>query len=304
VSKEIGIVGSSYLYWRFESGGNAGIAYGTRFSSGVTIPTTAVAATSTIPQFEIDSMTGSASSHNLVFTTGAGSLSVVTNGGSSPTVLTGGPATCDAVASYSNNVWCLSAGSLYEWSTFSPTVPTIRFTGQTTIPLRRFAADSSYFYFVRDPGTPNGASIQRMLRSSTDGGATPPLTDLVLSQTNPTALRLHSSSYLLWLNTDTSGLSALNASFNSGGTVYNPIPAIANLKLLAVDTSSSTVWGAILPPGGNDGQILRATTTSLGTPPTTVVKGIKGLQGFTVDSSYIYWTQTDGRVYRRLKSGI
>ncbi len=306
VAKEIGYVSSTYLFWKFDVGGNSGIAYGTRSSGTMpaTTPSILVQPTAPITLFEIEPSSTSNTSHNVIWQTAAG-IGFVQNGPNLPTTFTGGPATCDAIASYSTSVFCFAAGALYEWTTASPSTPIVRFSG-ATLPARKFAVDASYFYFIQDNGIQGQASIQRMLRSSADGGATPALQDIITVQSNPNHLELLSSSYLAWLNFDAAGTQAvLLTAFNSGGSTNTSIPPTANLKLLGIEYSSSSsyVWGGVVPADGNNCQILRGFGTSPGTP-TTVVQGIKGLQDFTVDSSYIYWTQSDGRVYRRSKTGI
>jgi hypothetical protein len=87
----------------------------------------------------------------------------------------------------------------------------------------------------------------------------------------------------------------------SGGTATTVIPSTPGLRLVALDQSiSSQVWGGVVPAGGQNCQIIRGTTS--GTTPTPVVQNITNLGGFAVDSTYVYWTQSDGRVYRRHKN--
>jgi hypothetical protein len=82
--------------------------------------------------------------------------------------------------------------------------------------------------------------------------------------------------------------------------VYAPIAGQAGLKLLVPDTLSSYVYGGIVPGTGRNGSIIRNYYS--GATPSTIVSGLPSLNAFTVDSSYLYWTESDGRVRRATKS--
>ena len=83
---------------------------------------------------------------------------------------------------------------------------------------------------------------------------------------------------------------------------YTPVPAESGLRILAADYSISSnyiIAGVAPTGGGNGGKIYRTIVTSSALAPS--VTGIPNLTGVTADSSYFYWTQNDGRVYRRTK---
>lgn len=285
---EVGVV-SGRVYWKYTVGGLSGIASGTT-SSGAKTPTVLVQPTSVITRFEVDTA-------NVVYQTNNGTIGVFANGSSFVnTSFTGGPASCDAIDSYGSTIYCVSGGTLYSWPSSGGTA-TVVLTGAPAS-TKNFTVDSSYFYFVDDPGGAGGASIVRMYKSDANGDAGS-FTPIVTGETNPIRLQVGASSYLFWIQYDAaSTLGEVRAASTSGGTVYTAIPAQNGLSFMTPDPSSSSyAYGAIVPQGGPDARILRG--YAFGGSATTIVAGIRTLTGLAADSSYVYWTQNDGRVYRR-----
>lgn len=286
---ELGIVGGR-LYWKYSVGGLHGIASGTT-SSGLKTPTILVQPTSVITRFEVDTS-------NVVYQTSAGSLGVFPSGSTTAyTSFTGGPASCDAVDSYSTTVYCVAGGTLYSWP-YTGGAATVVFTGAPAS-TKNFTVDSSYFYFVDDPGGAGAASIVRMYKFDANGDAGT-FTPIVTGETNPIRLQIGASSYLFWIQYDAANqIGEVRASSTSGGTVYTAIPAQNGLSFMTPDPSSSSyAYGAVVPqPGLGDARIYRG--YAFGGTTTTIVGGIRALTGLAADSSYVYWTQNDGRVYRR-----
>lgn len=284
---ELGLV-SGRLYWKYTVGGLNGIASGMA-SSGSTTPTVLVSPSSVITRFETDTQ-------NAVYQTSGGAIAVFSNGSSFPnTSFTGGPASCDAIEPYQSTIYCVSGGTLYSWPNTGGTA-TLLLTGapQST---KNFAVDASYFYFVDDSGGAGNSSIVRMSKFDANGDAGT-FTPIVTGETNP--IRLHVGSYLFWIQYSTaSQLGELRSASTSGGTPYTSIPAQSGLTLLAPDYSSTYVIGGIVPPGGPDARIVRG--YAFGSSTTTLVSGIRTITGIAADSTYVYWTQNDGRVYRHFR---
>jgi hypothetical protein len=65
--------------------------------------------------------------------------------------------------------------------------------------------------------------------------------------------------------------------------------------------SGESVIAGAAPSTGFGGAIYRNSYTSTGTGLVPAVSGIPNLSGIAADSSYYYWTQNDGRVYRKSK---
>lgn len=283
--REIGVV-SSRLYWRFEVNGLHGIATG--FTSGGATPTTMVPASNTIYAFDVGS--------HVVWQTGS-TLQFVSGGSTSPITLNGGPLVCDHVTSDATNIYCQTNTALYSWTTGGVGPQII-----SPFPAagEKIATDTTYFYFANDADGGAGAStIYRLLKSTADAGIAP--TPLVTGQTNPIALEV-TSSRIFWINYDAPNIiGELQASFSTGGTATTAVPSSSGLRFLQPDPSFTTrVWAAAVPVGmASNSRIMRGEST--GGAPVTVVQGINGLGGFTIDSSFIYWTQGDGRVRRTPK---
>jgi hypothetical protein len=292
---------SGRLYWRYTtSGGQQGIATGLTSAIAGSQPLVVLNPT-TITRFEGDQA-------NVSYQTGGGAIGVFN--ASNPTIAVtsyASPPTCDALESYStSNLFCLSGTTLYSWP-ISGGSQTIVTTAVPATPAgRNFAITSSYFWVVNDPLTTNGASIQRLSRSAVaDGGPQAWESNVITMETNPTRLLTTSAEYLAWVEFNAAtDIGEVHASTGSGApaTVYVPVPAEAGLKLLAPDSLSSYVIAGVSPlGGGTGGKIYRTSATTNTGALTPAVTGIPNLTGIAADSSYYYWTQNDGRVYRRFK---
>jgi hypothetical protein len=288
VGQELGIIGNR-LYWRFTSGGTAGIA--TASSSGGAA-SVVVPATQPIPKFEVDS--------HVVYQVNDGTLRFILGGGTAPQTLTGAPLTCDSVESDPSAIYCLSdngiESTLRSWTT-SAVGPTTLFTGLPRA-KDRFAVDTTYFYFVSDPGGAGSAKIVRVPRVAGDGGVAEP-EDLVFNQTNPIRLE-DNGSRLFWINYDAPSIAGeLRSSSSFGGAASIAVSLRDGLRFLALDPSSTqTIWAATVPTTGEAGEILRASATGAFTPE-PVVSGVGGsVGGLAVDAAFVYWTQSDGTVRR------
>ena len=298
---EIFIVGSR-LYWKFTTNtGAQGIATGITSSLPGSQPTVVVSPSGTIPKFEGDQ-------YNVSFETSGGVIGVF-NASNTTTALTSfGPApTCDVLETYSTSLlYCLAQGTLYSWSlTGAGPRTTVTGTVPATPTGRNMAVTSSYFWVVNDPGSANTATIQRVLKSSadSDGGMLTWDNTFITGETNPIRLlTTYSSEYLAWIEyNNAADTGEVHASSPSSSFIYTPVIAESGLRFLAADsTSSNYIIAGVRPTGGgNGGKIYRSIVTSSALSPS--VTGIPNLSGVTADSTYIYWTQDDGRVYRRTK---
>jgi hypothetical protein len=135
--------------------------------------------------------------------------------------------------------------------------------------------------------------------SDSDGGALT-WSPTVTGQTDPIRFFSNSFEYLFWIQyTAASDLGEVHASLGSS-TVYIPIAAENGLKLLAPDPSGTYIVAGVAPISGVGGKIYRTTYSNSGAV-TAALTGIPNMTGLAADSTYYYWTQNDGRVYRHLK---
>lgn len=286
VGKEIGYTGG-YLYWRYEVSGQGGIAYGSPSSFPQT-PTSLLSTANLVTKFDVSS--------HVVYQRSGGALYVINGGSTSSTTLTGAPAACSELDSDGSYAYCMTAaGSLYQWTT-GGSGPVILHSG---VPAGTdklgVHPSSSYIYFVDDPsGTAGSATIKYAGKTQTVDAGTPTLTNFATALTNPIGLDVNSS-YAAWITYDAvNDVGTMQRLFYSsaGSTPTTIIPATNGLRMLAVDPSSSSTFYGAVPATGS---IYRSGTT------TPIVTGITGLGGIAVDSSYVYWTTSDGRVYREFK---
>lgn len=293
VAKEVVALGTG-VYWKYEAGAIQGIARGSTLDGTAvnvhTSPST-ISILDATPQY-------------VIFQSDS-TLFYFTSGSSIPTPLTGdAPGTCSAVEAdpSTGNILCRIGTTLYGWSTVTGGPVTIASNLPAVQPGgERFGVDNTYYYFVNDPGVPGTATIQRAQKSLADGGAELPFTDVSVGQTNPAQLRANTSLRAYWLNIDTATTlgqaQVVSTSVTPPVTPTTAITGTPGLRLLVPDTSTTYIWGG----APSTGTIIRAFAT--GSSSTTIVTDIPGLVSFAVDTSYIYWSQTnEGRIFRRPKN--
>lgn len=287
-AREIGIV-ASRLYWKFVNGASHGIATGPTLTTPNATPQVAVPAVGPIDRFESDAF--------VVIQKSNGELSFF-NGGTSPTVLPSAPLTCNEMTSDSSAIYCQSGDTLSSWTT-GAVGPTVLYTGLPT-GADRLASDNTYLYVVDNSQGAGLSTISRTSRAGNDGGAAT-LTTLLSNQTNPIRLKVGSSrSY--WINYDGANIVGEGRTASTGSSISTVnATAQSGMRFLTPDPSNTSVAYIGVVPVGNagDSKILRVSTSS--TSMTTFRSGISSLGGIAVDSSYVYWTAADGRVYRALK---
>jgi len=281
-AKEVGVAGG-YVYWRYELNGLSGIASGFAGSSQFDV---LLAPFNEITLFDVDA--------HVVFQHASGVLQAFQAGNGFAVTLGNAP-TCAAVASDFANVYCRANGAststLYSWPITGAPSPTV----VHVLPLGRdLAVDDQQFYFSDDKGGFTNQAIVESAPRTGDGGM-PPVTQLFVDQTSPHDLAV-GSSYLFWLDDRGSGISSARS-----GDKLTPFGAKqsvtgSSVRFIAAERFASSYWVGIAAPGFGGGTIQRAFGGSTSTSPFRT--GITGLSGLAVDFGYVYWTQTDGSVYR------
>lgn len=289
-AKEIGLAGG-LVYWRFQtSNGLSGIATGSRTSPKPT-PSIRMSASNIISAFDVDKQVALQLSTGQLFAIGAGETMLSPLGSLPP---------CDALASDFATVYCRapsgSGSTLYAASVNAGTPPVV----VHALPRgRALAVEGQTFYVSQETGFDSGGSIAVVPRIG-DGGA-PALSMLVPGQTSPKDIVL-GPTQLFWI--DDRGGSSFIASAGSK-LVAGPADlgvAGANVRFVAADpVSSALYWVGMSSPVSGGSQILRVT---VGVNPTTFRAKLTGLGGLAVDETYVYWTLSDGRVYRAPKIDV
>jgi hypothetical protein len=295
VGKEIGVPSSSssYLYWRWQNAaGNSGISFG--YTSGGLTPQVVVAPTQAINVFGVD--------YHVVFQTADGILHVIQGGGNVPVDLTGAPA-CVAVASDVSYVYCRTAstgsnGVLYQWSVGGGS-PTQLFNNLPTgSDLWVDTSGGNVYLTDTAGGVATSGQVEYVAKSQAvglDGGAAT-FTTLVSTQTNPVALR--GNSYrLFWLQSQSGGGQGTASASKTGPTTgYTSFSLTLGVNRVAVGTSDSTYFWVATPT-----EISKAYYTGA-LPLSSLRSGLNTVGGLAVDSSYVYWTTADGRVFRHFRN--
>jgi hypothetical protein len=289
---EIGVT-NGYAYWRYEVNGLSRVA-------GSYLPSASVDEIVTpngeIRLFDVD--------RHAVFQYTNDSLWVI-QGGTLSAAFLGGAPRCLALASDALNVYCraeLDGGSaIYAWPVAGAdaSAPSIA----SLLPLGNdLGVDTQRFYFSEDHGAlPKQAKILSAPRgsgSNAEGGVPPSFTTLALGQTSPFGMVV-GSSFLAWID-DQGG--SFSSSSSSKLMISTPSTALggAAFRFVAADAFSNEYWLGIGNDGSGAWSIYRIT---VGMPTATFFRGgTTDLGGLAVDSTYVYWTRPNGRVYRGLKN--
>lgn len=295
IARGIGVLGS-LAYWHYQLGTTHGVSY----ASTSAVPSTAaqIPASGTITHFEVDQ------SYVVYQTSTAGVFAI--QGGSNVAVAMAGSTTagCTALTSDASFVYCrTSANELWRWTASNGAGPELM---QVALPPGTdLFVDSSYIYF--SDSTIGTGAIYYVSKSLVSDAGAGNFTAIVTARSFPRRLDAYSfstsSTYrLAWLEgpTATSATAFANTSRFTDAT-QQIHPLTTGLKHIVVDPSNptSSVWLA------TDTQILRTTmngavTPTEGLPFRTFAGATVG--GIAVDASYVYWTRSDGRVYRAVKT--
>lgn len=289
VATEIGVAGG-YVYWRYQLGAQSGVAGGfSGFRGGKQKASVLLATADPITRFDVD--------QHVAIQDASGAVHAIAGGNDFPVRLGDAPP-CAALASDVASVLCRAndgAGStLYAWAVNGGPSSIVH-----RLPLGSdLATDGQRIYFSEGSGA-GGAIVESAPRGG-DGSA-PLVTRLVFGQTSPQSLSV-GPSYLFWI--DDLGNGSFNATSGSKFSTSTARVASAgsSVRFVAADPSEDSFWIGVLDTNGSTGTILHAFPSVQGPSPMPFRTGIVGLGGIAVDNAYVYWTQSDGRVYRKLKS--
>ena len=301
VAREIGIAGGR-LYWRFDRKGfGSGVATGQPDGSGGG-STVIVQPFDQIRRFHVD--------RAVIYQNGpenqGGYVDTIDPGATTTRRLTYLSYPCAALATDGTTAYCRATSGV-NVVTYLFAMP-LATGGQQYLfslpPGNDLALDDQSFFLSEDRGAlANQAYVGSTPRFFDGGPATSAtMKNLVPNQTAPRALTMSADS-LFWLDDQAGGFSGANTAPKDGldggvGLFVRPLPGALTL---AVDpTSPSTFYVALAgTQGPGDSYIVKATASSSNV--TSFRRGLGGIGGLAVDATHVYWTQTDGRVYRAPK---
>lgn len=289
-AKDIGILGGR-VYVRYDSAGTsimASASTGTAAGGALAIVNNS---TATYSAFEMG--------QNIVWSTSAGQIGIITSGSTLAQSFSTGGRACVAVESDFSNVYCRTAGpsgDLLSWTTGGASMTTVH----SGLPEgAEMAVDTSFFY-LSDTSLGAGAiAIQSIPKTATADGGVPTFTAIASNLVNPPVSLEVNTSRVFWLDYDTAQLEGTVQSVSRfGTTVTTSSPPTVGLRVLAVDPNSTTSAFLAIAPSTTTGASSVGKATTSGSSITTVRPSLTGVGGVAVDSSFVYWTQSDGRVYR------
>ena len=312
-AKEIGVI-NDYVYWWFDLGlpTKAGIA-GSDLASGASF-TEIVAPDQSIRMVDIG--------HHVVFQTIDNTLRVILAGSTKPgsSITLGGAPNCLALASDAQNVYCraaLNGGSaIYAWPATAggASAPSIV---HMLPPGNGLGVDAQHFYFSEDSsldvGSPK-ASVLSVARDADVAGAKPTFTTLASRQAAPFGMAV-GPSYVAWFDSLRDGTFAARSASkleqpptaDSAAAGFS-IAATRTGLHVAADPITNDYWVGV---GNDESGAWSIHKIAAGTSNTTLFRsgtsadkrGFGVIGGLAVDATYVYWTRSNGRVYRALKNG-
>lgn len=292
VGKEIGIV-SGRLYWRYESGGVSSIATATTTTGA--LAQTVTGTTGLYNAFEIGQQ-------NVVWQTNGGTIGVIPGGSTFSQTFSSGALSCLSVESDFSNVYCrTNTQTIVSWTTAGGSMTNLH----SGLPAgTEMALDSSNIFIVDESGGAGAQAIRSIPRTATPDAGTPTFTDIATALISPTQLELNTSR-LFWIDFDDGTSAGVAQSVSRfGGTPFSSTPATVGLRHLALDPQSTSSFFVVVAPSTAAGASAIAKLSTGSTTTTTVRQNLTGVGGVAADSSYVYWTQNDGRVYRAQRVGF
>ena len=285
VGKEIGIAGGR-LYWRYEVGGISNIA--TASTTGAGGAQIVPGSTGLYTAFEIG--------QHVVWQNNLGAIGVIQGGFTTATSFAASGNNCVAIESDFSNVYCRTAGpsgTMVSWTTAGTSLTNLH----SGLPVgTEFTVDSSGFAIVDTTGGPGASAIRSIPKTGTVDAGVPTISDLVTGLTNPTQLEVSGTTRLFWIASDGAGTAQSASRF--GSSAFTSSPATLGMKLLSIDPNSSSAFFVGIEPSALPGASSIVKLSSFSVVSTPVRQNLTGLGGIVADSSYLYWTQSDGRVYR------
>jgi hypothetical protein len=235
---------------------------------------------------------------HVVFQQSNGLVMAIEGGTTQATTLTTAPP-CAALASDFVNVYCRwnrpMDSFVYSWSITGASGPSAVHLLPRGYDL---AIDGPSFYYSNDPGGLAGQAVVESVPRNGNGGP-PPRTQLMLGQTSPRSMVV-GPSHLFWI--DVRGFGSSTAAYGPKVT-FDPAETSftgRDDRFIAADPVLDAYWVGVVVAGGV-GSIVRVLPGSSSTM--TLRSGLTGLGGIAVDATFVYWTQSDGRVYRAFKAG-
>jgi hypothetical protein len=297
---EIGVT-VGYAYWRYSLGGPFSGVAGSDLASGTSDEI--VQPTRIMRSFHVDR-------HAVFQYADDDSLWVIRAGQTTPSMLGVAPP-CFALASDALNVYCRAAldtgTAIYAWpvSSTEPSAPSIVHVLPTGSSL---AVDTQRFYFTDDDDVvPGHVKILSTPRDADVDGSIPELTTLATGQTTPFGLSL-GPTFLAWID-DVGGtrVTRSTAKQPNGALFVDGLSKVNEIRFVAADPFANVYWIGV-GDDGNGAWVIYETVAATGQTPTFVRSGLGGtnrvtdLGGLAVDTTYLYWTRANGRVYRAPKS--
>jgi hypothetical protein len=280
-------VRSSRVYWQWDAAGQSGISMA--FTSGGS-RTDLVPLGTQITSFNVQT--------SVVYQNALQTFVSIPLGGGTPFQLPGAPA-CNAVTADSSYAYCRSGTAIYRWYLFGPTND-----GGTPLPLvtglpagNDLAVDFTNLYF----SDPTAGTVGAIPVAGADGG-TPAILSIASGQLMPNEVQLPTSgSTVFWTTYDNgSGTGSVSSASRFGGGIVTSLASKPTVKNFFVDTSAGYVWFTSVPSTGTGASSIWRVSTSGGIA-TLYRQNLTEIGGIAADTSYVYWTQGDGRVYRALK---
>jgi hypothetical protein len=285
VGHEMGMTSNGYLFWRYSTAGQDGIAYSTSPDTSVGLPLTPqviVNPGAAISGFKVGS-------YGVVYKTAFG-VYLLSSSSTTPTLMGGVTPACDALAldtSSLPNVYCrTTSGTIVMWSWPSYATPTTIWSGiPSNIGGTDLVVESSIYFSTT-------TSISYVSVSGGDGGVPSPST-LVSGQAGPHGL-FASSSHYWWF--DSAGNLFANTTKSSTIAYNTNVPPTSVFQFLAADPSSSDYAWVASPSEIYHAYYFGASSTR------QFKSSLLGVGGIAADYSYVFWTLQDGTVRRASKT--
>ncbi|MDB4946002.1 MAG: hypothetical protein JWP97_5536 [Labilithrix sp.] len=163
------------------------------------------------------------------------------------------------------------------------------------------AVDAARFYFssARETGDDVGGAIVESAPRTLDGGAVD-ASPLYANQTLPSQL-LADGTNLYWVDRTSSASVSVVYGPRAGGTTPVSTPFTGSAAIALDPAQPGRLWFATRASTDPDAPSLLYSADTSRDEVRLVRAGLRGVNGVAVDGTHVYWTQSDGRVYRAAK---
>ena len=295
-SPQVGAVGksiwyrSSRLIWQWDASGQSTLSTGSTFVGSSR--TDVVGPGTFINLLRVD--------YAAVYQNQALTLGDFVAGTSSTSTLPS-PPTCAAVTSDSTYVYCRTTGnpsSIVRWTLSGSSGPT---TIASQLPGGNdLAVDLSYLYYSDTTG---GAVYSIPMTGIGDGGAPDTgagsATLIASGQQSPTGVQVYSSN-VYWTTNDGFGTITILSASRFGGGTPTTLASRSSIKTVWLDSLGGYVFYTVVPSSFTGASSIYRVSMS-GGASTPLKTNLTNTGGVTADSSYVYWTGADAKVYRATK---